>query len=324
MTDIITIGEPLVVLASENLNKNLVDTSVFSKILGGAELNVMIGASRLGHSTEYITQVGEDPFGQFTVKEIEKQGVGNSYIGKDSKYWTGFYLKEFTNQGDPKTFYFRKGSAAAHTSEETIDQVDLSDVKWAHLSGIFPAISEQALQMFKRLLIRIRENGIHTTFDPNLRPALWESEAKMRDTLNELAKFGEIVMPGIGEGKILVGSEDPEEIANFYLSQSHITKIVIVKLGASGAFVKTVEGESYLVPGYRVEKVIDTVGAGDGFAVGVLTGLIEGLTLKEAVKRGCAIGALAVMTQGDNDGYPTRKQLDTFQKSNIGVQYETI
>ena len=51
MTDIITIGEPLVVLASENLNKNLVDTSVFSKILGGAELNVMIGASRLGHST---------------------------------------------------------------------------------------------------------------------------------------------------------------------------------------------------------------------------------------------------------------------------------
>ncbi|PNY22366.1 2-dehydro-3-deoxygluconokinase [Streptococcus parauberis] len=82
MTDIITIGEPLVVLASENLNKNLVDTSVFSKILGGAELNVMIGASRLGHSTEYITQVGEDPFGQFTVKEIENRVLVNPILVK--------------------------------------------------------------------------------------------------------------------------------------------------------------------------------------------------------------------------------------------------
>ncbi|WP_203268038.1 sugar kinase [Streptococcus uberis] len=324
MTDIITIGEPLVVLASENLNKNLIDTSEFSKILGGAELNVMIGASRLGHSTEYITQVGDDPFGQFTIKEIDNQGVGNRYIGSDPRYWTGFYLKEFTDKGDPKTFYFRKGSAASHITEKTIDQVDLNDVKWAHLSGIFPAISEQALQMFKRLLIRIRNNGIHTTFDPNLRPALWESESIMRETINELAKFGEIVMPGINEGIVLVGSDNPEVIADFYLSQSHITKIVIVKLGADGAFVKTAEGESYLVPGYRVEKVIDTVGAGDGFAVGVLTGLIEGLSLQEAVKRGCAIGALAVMTQGDNDGYPTRKQLDAFQKANIGAQYETI
>ena len=60
---------------------------------------------------------------------------------------------------------------------------------------------------------------------------------------------------------------------------------------------------------FEVEKVIDTVGAGDGFAVGLISGLIEKLTLKEAVLRGNAIGSLAVQSPGDNDGYPDRQTL---------------
>ncbi|MQW22992.1 MULTISPECIES: sugar kinase [unclassified Lactococcus] len=316
MAEIITIGEPLVVFASNNLNQNLVNSTEFSKVMGGAELNVMIGASRLGHSTEYISQVGDDPFGQFVVKEIAHQGVGNRYISKDMQHWTGFYLKEFVNAGDPETFYFRKGSAAAYMNKSSIDDIDFSEVKWAHLSGIFPAISLQARETFSYLVEQLLTRGIHTTFDPNLRPSLWESEDTMRQTINELAKAGEIVMPGIEEGEILVGTRSPEKIADFYLNQSDITQTVIVKLGASGAFVKLKTGQSYTVPGFRVEKVVDTVGAGDGFALGVLTGLIEGMDLKEAVTRGCAIGALAVMAPGDNDGYPTRKQLNAFYDEN--------
>ena len=67
-----------------------------------------------------------------------------------------------------------------------------------------------------------------------------------------------------------------------------------------------------MVEGYKVEKVVDTVGAGDGFATGVVTGLMEGLTLSEAVKRGTAIGANLVMIRGDNEGLPTRQELKDF------------
>lgn len=59
---------------------------------------------------------------------------------------------------------------------------------------------------------------------------------------------------------------------------------------------------------------MDTVGAGDGFAAGVLSGLMEGLPLQNAVQRGNAIGAIQVMSRGDNDGLPTRGQLDTYMK----------
>jgi 2-dehydro-3-deoxygluconokinase len=59
-----------------------------------------------------------------------------------------------------------------------------------------------------------------------------------------------------------------------------------------------------------VEKVIDTVGAGDGFAAGVISGLLEGLPLSRAVQRGALIGARAVQVLGDTEGLPTRQELE--------------
>ena len=67
------------------------------------------------------------------------------------------------------------------------------------------------------------------------------------------------------------------------------------------------------MPGYRVEKIVDTVGAGDGFAVGVLSGMLEGLSMRDSVLRGNAIGAIQVMNISDNEGLPTQEELRKFQ-----------
>ncbi|MGL5887132.1 MAG: sugar kinase, partial [Leuconostoc suionicum] len=238
------------------------------------------------------------------------------YIATDENNWTAFQLKELVDQGDPSTFNFRRNSAAAHFDKSLIDQVDFSDVKIAHLSGIFPAISLQAREAFRYFAEQLIDHGIRTTFDPNLRPALWESREMMIETINDLAKYGEIVLPGIDEGEILIGSRDPETIADFYLNNSDRTQTVVVKIGSDGAYVKNKSGESYIVNGFKVEKVVDTVGAGDGFALGLITGLIEGLTMADAVRRGNAVGALQVQTPGDNDGYPTQEELEAFLVDN--------
>ena len=70
--------------------------------------------------------------------------------------------------------------------------------------------------------------------------------------------------------------------------------------------------EAGYAKGFPVRRVVDTVGAGDGFAVGILSALMEELSLKQAVTRGNAIGSLAVMVQGDVEGYPTRRQLEEY------------
>ena len=118
-----------------------------------------------------------------------------------------------------------------------------------------------------------RRHGRTVSFDPNLRPALWPSREVMRHTLNALAEGCDWVLPGQAEGDLLVGSTDPEAIATYY--QQRGAKQVVVKLGAEGAYYSGEQGSGF-VPAFPVAQVIDTVGAGDGFAVGVVSALLEG------------------------------------------------
>lgn len=316
MSEFLTIGEPIALFGSTEVDKSLKDAGNFQKFLAGAEVNVAVGVSRLGHSSEYITSVGKDPFGEFIIDQLHENQVGTDYIDQTEDYWTAFQLKDRVSQGDPSIFYFRKGSAAAHFDRQVLDKIDFSEVKMVHLSGIFPAISEEALAAFRYFVQLLEEKQIRTTFDPNLRPQLWETKEKMVTTINELASHAEIILPGINEGEILMGSREPEAIADFYLANGEATQTVVVKLGTEGAYVKQKDGTSFTVPGFTVEEVVDTVGAGDGFAAGLITALIEGKTLQEAVIRANAVGALAVQSPGDNDGYPTPEELAAFLAKN--------
>lgn len=312
MIDVITIGEPLALfVASGNseLDKDLSEVNHFDKYLAGAEVNVCVGLSRLGHSVEYITKLGEDPFGTFIINSLKIENVGTNYISSTPEYPTGFQLKSKVSKGDPKIFYFRKNSAASHFDVNNLDNLSLNNIKLVYISGIFPALSESTRESVYKILNAAKENNITTVFDPNLRPQLWPNKVEMIETINDLAFKCDYVLPGINEGLTLTGSDKKEEIADFYLDKGANT--IIIKLGEKGAFVKS-KDESYVVEGFKVEKVVDTVGAGDGFAAGVISGILDGLDIKESVKRGTAIGALAVMSQGDSEGYPNRNELKKF------------
>ncbi len=94
--------------------------------------------------------------------------------------------------------------------------------------------------------------------------------------------------------------------------------LIVIKMGPEGAFYKNADGAGF-APGFKVEEVVDTVGAGDGFAAGVISALLEGRDVRSAVTRGNALGALAVMSPGDMDGLPTREQLEAFLASAVSV-----
>ncbi len=316
MSELLTIGEPITLFASTDLDKSLTDAEHFRKYLAGAEVNVSVGAARLGHSVEYISQVGTDAFGTFIRQQLEANHVGTRYLAQTPDHWTGLQFKNQVSHGDPATAYFRRGSAAAHLSPASLGKIDFDGVRWAHITGIFPAISYKALAAVQQFMFLLHEHQIEFTFDPNIRPSLWANHDTMVSTLNMLAREATIVLPGIGEGEQLVGTRDPEKIADFYLGQGKYTQAVVVKIGPKGAFVKTRAGETFTVPGFKAAKVVDTVGAGDGFALGLITGLLEKLPLAKAVQRANAVGAIAVQHPGDNDGYPTQEALQAFLDAN--------
>lgn len=211
------------------------------------------------------------------------------------------------NGTDPIVEYFRKGSAASHLSPEDFRAEYFASARHLHLSGVAAALSESSYALLEQAATTMKAQGKTISFDPNLRPVLWKSEAEMVEKLNQLAFQADWVLPGIKEGMILTGQRTPEGIADFYLTRG--VQAVIIKTGCDGAWYKTAAGEQGAVAAIKVDNVVDTVGAGDGFAVGVISALLEGRTLQQAIRRGNKIGSLAIQVQGDSEGLPTREAL---------------
>ncbi|MGG4036570.1 sugar kinase [Heyndrickxia ginsengihumi] len=310
--DVMTFGEAMGMFIAKETG-DLATVTEFTKELAGAETNVAIGLARLKHHVCWMSKVGTDPLGDYIIHELNKEHVNTTLVKKDKEHLTGFQLKEKVLTGDPFVQYYRKNSAASKMKMEDFPELAEMKAKHYHLTGIPLALSPSTRELSRYLIDKARNEGSTISFDPNLRPSLWNSEAEMIETIESFACKADYVFPGVAEGKVVTGYDRPEDIAAHYLNKG--VKIVFVKIGEKGAYVAT-EKEQGIVPGFYVETVVDTVGAGDGFSVGVLSGLFDGLSVFDAARRGNAIGALATMSSGDKEGLPTRAQLMTFMQQN--------
>ena len=314
MSNVLTIGEAMGLLVA-NEPGPLEEVSSFSRHVCGAELNYAVGMARLGNRVSYITKIGDDPFGRSICQFLQQNRISTQYITVDLDHMTGFQMKEKALEGDPLVANIRKHTAFSHIVPADLTRIDWTGVDHLHVTGIPLALTETCRNTMKQLLIMAREQQIPVSFDTNLRPMLWPTKELMIETVNEFARYGDIVMPGLEEGRILTGLETEQDIGRFYLDKG--AKIVVIKLGgADGTYVCT-HDRDYYVPSYHVERIVDTVGAGDGFAVGFTSALLEGLSLEEAALRGAAIGAMAIQVEGDNEGLPTRDALKKFQQAHL-------
>ncbi|OTP72014.1 2-ketogluconate kinase [Caballeronia sordidicola] len=311
--DVVTYGEAMTLFVATETG-DLAKVGHFAKRVAGADLNVAIGLSRLGFKVGWMSRVGRDSFGRYVLDVLAQEGIDSSRVTIDERYPTAFQLKSRNDDGsDPAIEYFRKGSAASHLSLDDYVADYVLGARHLHLTGVAPAISGTSRELAFHMAAEMRKAGKTISFDPNLRPTLWPSQEAMAEALNALAAHADWVLPGVSEGKILTGYTTPEDIARFYLDQG--AKGVVVKLGAHGAYFRTADNDQGTVPAIPVEKVVDTVGAGDGFAVGVVSALLEGRDVRHALTRGNRIGALAIQVIGDSEGLPTRAELDKLEQA---------
>lgn len=308
--DVVTFGEAMAMFIADRPGE-LHRIDKFTRALAGAETNVSVGLARLGFKMRWISKVGNDPFGRFIIEALQEEGVDVSEVLTDDRYPTGFQLKSKVVEGDPEVQYYRKGSAASRLCSSELDPEAFTSARHLHLTGIPPALTEDTRGVAYEAMKLMKAAGKTVSFDVNLRPRLWASQEEMIRVINDLACQADWVLPGVGEGKLLTGYSDPKDIAAYYLDRG--VKLVAVKLGPEGAYYRTATEEG-TVEGFKVQ-VVDTVGAGDGFAVGLISGLLDGLSVREAARRGNAIGALAVTAAGDMEGLPTRSKLEAFMNS---------
>ncbi|MGH2459447.1 MAG: sugar kinase, partial [Chloroflexota bacterium] len=219
----------------------------------------------------------------------------------DADHPTGIAFKERRELGARRVIYYRRGSAASHLTPNDLDPSYFTGARYFHVSGINSALSPSCHETVLAAIDLAHQAGALVSFDPNVRLRLWDEET-CRRTLRQLLPRCDLVLPGADEAELLTGEADPERAAR----EIHRLgpRLVLVKLGPEGALALSEDG-IIRVPALRLERVVDPVGAGDGFAAGFLSGQLRGWDIAESMRLGAAVGAAAMSVSGDVEGLPT-------------------
>ncbi|WP_053218556.1 sugar kinase [Virgibacillus senegalensis] len=300
MLDVLTIGDGMITFNPKNTGP-MRFVNEFERKVGGAELNFAVGCARLGMHSGWISRVGKDEFGKYILNFMRGEGVDVTEARLVEGYPTSLNFKEIRDSGEGKTFYYREKSPTETMTLDDIDEAYIKQAKILHVTGVFPAISEKNIDLIRKAISLAKKHGLKVSFDPNIRLKLW-SEEKARDVLKSFLPDVDILLAGIEELSFLFEIEE-EEAGLVEQLRPYEIEAIVIKKGAEGS-VGYMNGQRFQVPGFPVGKVVDTVGAGDGFDAGFIYAWNQNWKPERMLTFANAVGALVVSVAGDNEGLP--------------------
>lgn len=300
--DVVTLGETMVSLRTATplrLGGSLRMT------VAGSESNVAIGLARLGHSVRWGGRLGADEAGEFILRTLRAESVAVDTAVVVADRQTGLMLAERRIADMSRVNYYRADSAGSTLSPADAAAALADGTRMLHVTGITPALSDSAAGTVRAAVAAARNLGALVSFDVNYRAKLWTPE-QARWVLTDLARDADIVIASEDELGLVVPAGSDETGAAAELHASGVSQVVI-KRGARGASVST--GGVWCHAEALAVTVLDTIGAGDAFTAGFLSGVLDGLEPEAALHRGTVAGGFAVATVGDWEGFPTREEL---------------
>lgn len=301
--EVVTFGESMA-LMTPLYGTGLEAAGTFVKSFGGAETNVAIGLARLGHRAGWFGILGDDPLGKYILKSVRGEGVDVSRARLSGQAPTGLMLRE-ERYGKTSVYYYRSTSAARLIRPEDLDEDYIAGAKILHVTGITPALSDSCRETVFAAVEIARRYQVKVCFDPNLRLKLWPVE-QARKVLWRLAEMADYFLPGMEELSHLFPGEDEAALFN----RLHELPGVSVVKGSGTTFVLE-NGTVREVEWFPVERVVDPIGAGDGFCAGFLSGMLRGWNLAEAARLGNLVGSIVVQHPGDWEALPDKETVES-------------
>jgi fructokinase len=308
---IVSLGEALVDLVSQGPGAS----ETFVKMAGGAPFNVACGVAKLGEPAAFIGRVGDDAFGRFLLSVARDHGVETSGMLKGGAA-TALAVVSIDAAGE-RSFAFY-GAPAAH---ELLAPADLPEALLGHARifhfGSISLSREPAASATRSAIAKARAAGAIISFDPNLRPTFWPSLDHARTAILQAMAEVDVVKVAREELSFLASGASPEAEAMSLLARG--PKVIVVTDGQNGVTLYRANARPVVESARRV-RVVDTTGAGDAFVAGFLARLAgagatphdlaaEAGPLAEALRWGCAAGALCCTERGAITALPTRAQL---------------
>ncbi|GIF96767.1 sugar kinase [Catellatospora citrea] len=300
MTDVLTLGETM---AAFRMAGPLRLGGPAHLSVAGSESTVAIGLARLGHRASWLGVTGADEPGELVRRSLRAEGVDIGLARVDPHAPTGLILFE-PRVGDlTRVTYHRTGSAGSRLNAEDVHPAFAADrmPRILHVTGITCALGDGPYEAVRYAVGHARATGSLVCLDVNHRTRLWSAQqaaAALRPLLGSL----DLVVASDDELAVLTDDTDP--VAALLAAG---VREVVVKHGAGGA---TSHGEhGTLHRPARSVPVVDTVGAGDAFVAGLLSGVLDGVDAAARLDRAVTVGAFAVATRGDWEGLPFRDDL---------------
>lgn len=300
--DALTFGESMVALRSSG---PIALGASYTSHVAGAESNVAIGLARLGHSVAWAGRVSDDELGEQILRELRAEGVRIDHVRRDPARPTGLMFLEQRSADLVRVTYQRSASAGSAVCAADINPAITAGARVLHLTGITPALSDEAREATLWAAETAAAQGMLVCLDVNYRAKLWTRE-RAREVLAPLIGHARIVIASDDELDLLASSGDEEDAAVRAMLERGVHQVVI-KRGADEATVCTVTA-THREPA-RPVTAIDTMGAGDAFTAGYLSGTLDGLDVAECLHRGVVLGAFSVSSRGDWEGLPHRDEL---------------
>jgi len=283
--DIITIGESLIELSSDN---RLANSDVLHKYYGGDTLVAAVAAARLGANVGFITRVGNDPFKDYLLESWASENLDISQV-KIANEPNGFYFVTRHGIKEKEIIYYRKKVAQSKISIEDIDEEYIKKAQIIYTSGITQSISLSAKEAVDKAYTIAKDNNIMTAYDPNYSSAIHTPESAKENFNSVIDRVDILFMSTKYDTSSILEMDSIENIIKSMNDKG--VKIIVLKSSEKGGYFLGYNGNTEFIKFYTTE-VVDTTCSGDAFNGAFMYGITHGYTPIEAGKLASIVAGL--------------------------------
>ena len=299
MAHIAALGEVMVELSpfptADNNGREIMALS-----FAGDTYNTSVYMARLGLKTDYVTQLGDDPYSAQIMQRMAAENIGTGMIRQLPGRSPGLYIIRNRPDGEREFFYWRKEAPARElfATQEAADKLcqQLVNCNCVYLSGITLAIiGAKSREFLYNSLHRLRQQGVTIAYDSNYRPRLWADKQEAQQAMLAIMEYTDIALLTLDDEQLLWGDDSIDGCKRRY-AEFELAELVL-KRGAEDAVIITSQGE-LRVPVPPVQGVVDTTGAGDTFNAGYLAGRLMGKSLEDSARQGIRCAGIIIRHRG--------------------------
>lgn len=286
----------------------------FFACLGGSSANIAVAITRLGGGADLVTCVADDAIGRFARNELARYGIGHAHVRSVGGEARNSLAVVETRIEDHQSVIYRNGAADFQMSTADVEAVDFTRYDALITTGTVFAAEPSRSAAFRAFDLA-RAAGLPLIFDIDYRPYSWPSPQVAAEVYSRAGALCDVIVGndvefGFMAGDYARGLDKARDLV------ARGAKLAVYKRGEKGAITLTPEGE--ITTGiYRTEALKPT-GAGDSFMGGLVAGLAQGLSVREAVLQGSAAAAMVVARVGCAPAMPTSAELAQFLRTHPG------